>query len=254
MTEDDLQLLVEFRREVPAPDEETAQRIYGLATSGQPQRRGRSGFRLSRRSRLVVALVAVALVLVPTALAFGSKIVDLFEGTPAPSTISSNFAFSNRLADELTKKSIAFRLPHADVSKAHGVVEIQTADGPEDLWAAPDDQGGQCWFIDFTNDPVGSNGRYGFGGCYPSPPPSNINWGEVGIPLHPSLMTVSGHVYVDAATLQLTLADGSTKTLPVVEGMFLGSLKKGAKVTQLTAYDAAGNVVAQANGVAGSGG
>ena len=249
MTEDDLQLLAEFRSEVPAPDEETAQRIYGLATSGQPQRGGRFGLRLSRRSRPVLALAAAALVLVPTALAFGSKIADLFEGTPAPPAISNSFA-----ADNATQKSFASQLPHAEVSKAHGVIEIQTADGPEDLWAAPSDQGGQCWFIDFANDPPVLNSQYGFGGCYPLPPPSNISWGDVWVPPHPSLLTVWGHVYVEASTLQLTLADGSTVTLPIVEGVFLGSLDKTAKVTKLTAYDEAGNVVAQANGVAGSGG
>ena len=51
--------------------------------------------------------------------------------------------------------------------------------------------------------------------------------------------------YVGAATVQLTLADGSTATLPVVEGLFLGSLDKGTKVAQVTAYDKAGNRVAQ---------
>jgi hypothetical protein len=210
MTYKDLQLLVEFRCEVPAPDEKTARRIYDLATSGQPWRRSRVGLRLPRGSRLVIALAAAALVLIPTALAFGSKIVDLFEGAPAPPSISSNFAANNALADMATQEGFALQFPHADVSKAHGVMEIQTTDGPEDLWVAPNDQGGQCWFIDFANDPPGSNGRqYGGGGCDPSSPPSsNINW-SVGWELpHPSLMTVWGHVYVDAVTVQLTLADG----------------------------------------------
>lgn len=246
MTEDDIRLLVEFRREVPAPDEETARRIYGLATSSQPRRRGWLGLRQPRRLRLVVALGAATLVLVPTSLAFGSRIVDLFEGTPAPPSISTNFAANNAITDLETQKGFASQLPHADVSKAHGVMEIQTADGPEDLWAAPSDQGGQCWFIDFANDPPGLDGQFGFGGCYPLPPPSsNITWGDVWVPSHPSLMTVWGHVYVDASTMQLAFADGSTVTLPVVEGMFLGSLDKTAKVTKLTAYDDAGNIAAQ---------
>jgi hypothetical protein len=59
--------------------------------------------------------------------------------------------------------------------------------------------------------------------------------------LHPTLDTVTGTVYVDAATVQLPLADGSTSTLPVVERMFLGSFSKGTKVTQVTAYDKAGD-------------
>ena len=62
---------------------------------------------------------------------------------------------------------------------------------------------------------------------------------------HPSLSTFDGRVYVDAATVKLTLADGSTATLPAVEGFFLGSLDKGTKVTQVTAYNDAGAKVAR---------
>ena len=54
-----------------------------------------------------------------------------------------------------TQKGFGDQFPHADVSQAHGVIEIQTADGPQDLWVAPNDQGGTCWFIDWANDPVG---------------------------------------------------------------------------------------------------
>ena len=51
-------------------------------------------------------------------------------------------------------------------------------------------------------------------------------------------------MYADAATVRLTLADGSTATLPVVERLFLGSFNKGTKVAQVAAYDKAGNRVA----------
>ena len=62
---------------------------------------------------------------------------------------------------------------------------------------------------------------------------------------HPSLSTVDGRVYTEAGTVQLTLADGSTRTLPVIEGLFLGSLDEGAKVTRVVAYDKNGTEVAQ---------
>jgi hypothetical protein len=57
-------------------------------------------------------------------------------------------------------------------------------------------------------------------------------------------MTAYGRVYVDAARVELTLDDGSTRSLPVVEGFFLASHAKTDKVTRVTAYDAAGNEVA----------
>jgi hypothetical protein len=248
MTESDLQMLVDFRTEVAAPNEETAKHIYLLATSGQKHGPSRLAppRRRTRHPRLVVAFAVLALVIVPTALAFRGKIVDLFEGTPAPPAVATVFSQFNKLADFSTQQGFAAKVPHADVSQAHGVIEIETADGPEDLWTAPSDQGGKCWFIDFANDPPGPNGQLGFGGCDPSPPPaSNINWGDVWVVSHPDLMTVWGSVYVDAAIMQLTLANGSTVNLPVIEGLFLGSLAKTDTVTQLTAYDAGGNKVAE---------
>jgi len=247
MTDSDLQILIDFRSEIDEPDEETARRVYALATAAKGRRhRGLARRRRSRRSRLVLGIAAAALVVVPTALAFGGKIVDLFEGTPAPPEVSTTFTALNKMADYSLQQGFAWKIPHSDVSKAHGVIEIQTADGLEDLWAAPSDQGGNCYFIDFANDPPGPNGKYGFGGCDPSPPPaSNINWGDVWVAPHPDLLTVWGSVFVDAANVQVTLDDGSTLNLPVVERLFLGSVPKGAKVEKVAAFDAAGDQVAE---------
>jgi hypothetical protein len=245
MIDADLDLVANFRSEVPAPSQETAARVYRRATDTRQRPQAFLSTRLSPRARLALALGVAALVLVPAAVAIGGKILDLFEGTPAPPAVSSFFSFDNRMADQTVQDGFAAKFPHVDVSKAHGVIQIQTADGPEDLWAAPNDQGGLCWFINFANDPPGPNGDYGLGSCDASTPPvSNIGPGWFWELPHPSLLTVDGRVYVDAATVQLTLADGSTTTLPVVEGLFLGSLDKGAKVTQITAYDSSGKQVA----------
>jgi hypothetical protein len=232
------ELLNTFRSGIDEPDRVTARRIYALAT------RKRRAYLPQRR--LVLVLVVAALVLIPTGVAFGGKLADLFEGTPAPPDVSTAFAESNRMADKVVEQGFASQWPHADVSKAHGVIEIQTPDGPEDLWAAPDDLGGQCSFIDFANDPPGKNGMAGFGDCPRSEPqPSEkINYGDVWTYVHPDLMTIYGSVYVDATTVRLTFDDGSTVSLPVVEHFFLGSAAKGTKVDSVTALDAAGNQVA----------
>ena len=58
MNSDDLQLLVEFRNEVPAPDEATARRIYRLATTSRVGRRRVFPLHVLRRPRLVVAPAA----------------------------------------------------------------------------------------------------------------------------------------------------------------------------------------------------
>src|SRR2546422_5626769 len=138
------ELLNTFRSEVAQPDRETAERIFALATRSATRRRHTT---LGFRPRLALGVAVAALVLVPTAVAFGGKLADLFEGTPAPPDVSTAFAESNRMADKVVQQGFAAQWPHADVSKAHGVIEIQTPDGPEDLWAAPDDLGGQCSFI-----------------------------------------------------------------------------------------------------------
>jgi hypothetical protein len=202
--------------------------------------------RRARRRYVLLATAAFALVLVPTSVALRGAIADLFQGTPAPPAISNAFEASNKAADLATQEGFKSKFPRADVSQAHGVLEVQTSDGPEDLWAAPSDQGGDCWFIDFADDPAGPGGQPGFGGCdRESPKPSShialsTEWE---LP-HPGLMTLSGQVFVSAVKVEAELKDGSRLTLPIVEGFFLASLQKGAQVSQLTAYDAAGAAVA----------
>jgi hypothetical protein len=205
--------------------------------------------RSTRRRYAALAVAALALLLVPTAVALRGQITGLFQGTPAPPAVSRFFESNNSVANLATQKGFGARFPHADVSKAHGVIEIQTADGPQDLWVAPNDQGGVCWFIDFANDPAPNGAQPGLGSCDTSASARSapdIAFEGPGWELtHPSLYTVSGRVYGDAATIQVAFADGSMIRLPVVEGLFLGSIDRDTKVTRVTAYDDAGNQVAR---------
>lgn len=140
------------------------------------------------------------------------------------------------------------------MSRAHGVIEIQTPDGPEDLWAAPNDKGGQCYFIDYANDPVGSSGgKPGSGGCFTADAYSSskivADGPEWGID-HPDLLTIYGSVEVDAATVKIALQDGSTLTAPVAEHFYLASIRKpatpgDARLEKVTAFDATGTQVAE---------
>jgi hypothetical protein len=207
----------------------------------EPQAAWSDVLRRARRSRrrytAVVAAIAL-LVLTPATWAA----VDAFEGTPAPQDVATSFSQYDHFVR--AQHALAGEGPQVDVSKAHGVIEIETPDGPEDLWATPDGAGGQCWFIDWAND-KSSDGKFGFSGCeQPQPPASNIDWGDVWVPSHPTLMSFWGSVYVDAATVQVSLDDGSTQSLPVAEHLFLGSFPKGTNVERVTAVDADGRVVA----------
>lgn len=131
MIEDDLEVLVDFRSAVPAADEETVQRIYRFATTPRPRWRVLLPVRLSRHRRLALAVALVGVVLVPAALALGGKIVDVFQGTPAPPAVSTAFEGFNRFADATIREGFARQSPQADVSKAHGVIEIQRPTAPK---------------------------------------------------------------------------------------------------------------------------
>ena len=198
-----------------------------------------------RRAVLGLAIAVTAFASAGVAVAAG---LGAFEGTPAPAAVTTSFTMLNRAADQATQQGFANAFPQADVSKAHGVIEIPTSAGPEDLWAAPSDQGGQCYYVDWANDPVEQDGTvYGFGGCPPASAPIDV--GDVSLAGHPDLLTVDGSVSVDAATVQVTLHDGSTLTLPVVEHAFLGSIEKPTQtsdwqIERATALDASGNQVA----------
>jgi len=198
---------------------------------------------------VAVALVALAGAGVAVAAGFGA-----FEGTPAPPEITSDLTVPKQIVADATKQGFAQAFPQADVSHAHGVIEIQTPDGPLDLWAAPNDQGGQCFFIDYANDPVGSSGgKPGTGGCITPDTYGDskivVDGPEWGID-HPDLLTVYGSVEVDAATVKIGLQDGSALSAPVAEHFFLVSIPKpaaqgDAKLEKVTAFDATGTKVAE---------
>jgi hypothetical protein len=234
MTDD---LLTQFRSGAALPDEATARRIYARATAG----RGRV---VRRRLALAIAIAAVALI--PTGIAFGGRIADFFEGTPPPPPVSTSFTTLNRMADAAVRQGFSSKFDtHVDVSKVHGVIEVQTPDGPEDMWAAPDDQGGQSYLVDFANDPPGIDGvMTSFSGTDDPGGDRPIEFGSVWIYAHPDIVTLYGSVDVDAATVKISFDDGSTATLPVVEHLFLGSAAKGMKADSVTAFDAAGTQLA----------
>jgi hypothetical protein len=211
-----------------------------------------TGTRPQHRKALFVA-IAVAVILVPTAIAFRGAIRDLFFGTPAPPVIKRAFATQNKMQALfhkwfVTHHRAAVRLmPLVDPSKAHGVIALKTTDGPLFLWAAPTSSGKQCWFIAFARDMVGHPRAYGSGSCEQAkPPPGNIDWGTGWSRAEPTLTVLSGRIYVKNAVA--VLADvGRAKPvrLPLVDQYFLAVFPNGTKVSGIAAVDRDGNVVAE---------
>jgi hypothetical protein len=194
--------------------------------------------RRSRRRYTAAVMVLAALILAPAAWAA----VNAFEGTPAPQVIQQNFSY-NRVTINPTTGSILDLLPAADASKAHGVLQLQTSDGPLDLWAAPETDGsGTCWFVGWESD-ISTEHAIGNGSCTTSNDtaitPATYNDAS-----HPSYTVLVGSVTGSETTLDVTLTDGSTTTLPVAEHLFLGALPPGSQLASITGRDATGNVVA----------
>jgi hypothetical protein len=190
------------------------------------------------RSRCaVLAVAALALLLVPTAVALRGRISDLFQGTPAPPAVTTSFEGNNQIADMATQKGFGDKFPHVDLSRIRGVLEIQTPDGPQDVWAAPNERGGTCWFVDWADDPAPNGDQPGYGTCDTGEHSGSIGMGYTWGYTHPTLRTLFGQVYPPADRVVVELRDGSTRTLPVVEGVFLGSFDKDAELAHITAYD-----------------
>jgi hypothetical protein len=207
--------------------------------------------RRSRRRYFAAVVTGAALVLAPAAWA----ITQAFEGKPAPQSIKSEFRFGNRMKAKIDKV-LGRKEPKAIASKAHGVIQVQTADGPLDLWAAPASDGGTCYFVGWQSD-LRETRAAGTSSCAPATadrdnalgPLHNleVSWG--GDYKHRNYRVVDGYAYGGATTVRITMSDGSTKTLPVVEGLFLGALHQSLhwrlrpRLVSVVTRDAHGHVV-----------
>ena len=208
--------------------------------------------RRARRRYVAVVAAVAALVLAPAAWA----ITRAFEGKPAPPSIKSVFKESNKMAATFAK-ALGRRQPKAIASKAHGVIQVQTAEGPLDLWAAPASGGGTCYFVGWQSD-VHQTRALGESSCIPGSVEHtrsaahslSISWG--GDYVHRAYEVVNGYAFRGATSVRFRLSDGRTRTLPVVEGLFLGVIRRsanslrshrGIRVVSATARDRRGHVV-----------
>ena len=193
--------------------------------------------RRSRRRYTALVAVVAALVLAPAAWAA----VNAFEGTPAPQVIQQNFSYHRVTINPWTGNIV--NETDADASKSHGVLQLQTSDGPLDLWAAPEADGsGTCWLVGWESD-ISADHAIGTGSCTESNDAA-INPRTYNDASHPSYTVLVGSVTGSETTLDVTLTNGSTTTLPVAEHLFLGALPPGSQLASITGRDATGNVVA----------
>jgi hypothetical protein len=211
----------------------------------------RAAHRPRRRRCAAAAAVAFAAVLI-AAPAFGltHRLAELIQGSPAPPSVQQTFALDNTMRERLLEEAPAAtealkdRYSPTIAAEARGVAAIQSADGPVYLWAAPTEDGRQCWLIQAGADPS-DNRPYGYGAC------DGLTHGVLAPDgfwtiERPSVKIVHVRVYDDAiATLDVDVEGGETVSLPVASGHALGTVAKDAKITAYVALDAAGERVAQ---------
>jgi hypothetical protein len=199
------------------------------------------------RRHVALAAAVATLVVVPSALA----IERAFEGSPPPADVSNAVGALNRMSDlantYAAQQGFAVHAPHAIPSTTHGVAQVETGDGPVDLWAADSDTGGTCLLFDWEADGASPSGvAYAASTCDEQAPASKIAFGGEWSAEHPDYNVLYGHVYAtDAATLEVSFADGTSTTLPLVEGDYLGVVDHAQRVVSLRALDATGATVAQ---------
>jgi len=194
--------------------------------------------RRSQRRYTVVLVTVAVLVLAPATWAA----VRAFRGSPAPPPVRRFLRFTNRQWKGL---------PQAEVSKAHGVIQVRTKRGPLDLWVAPSTAGGLCFLIDYQADRTGrmQQGRsemcWARGAHFP-PIFTGTDAGESS----PSTM-IYGYVKGPAATVKVTLTNRMTPpsrtrtiTLPVVEHFFLAPVR-GLFARSIAGLDPHGKIIAR---------
>jgi hypothetical protein len=214
----------------------------------EPEARWDDVVHRARRDQRRYAAVVIAVAALGLA-ACSWVAVKAFEGTPAPPPVRGTFEFSNRATAEAAKR-IGKAFPQAEVAKAHGVLQVQTKDGPLDLWAAPATDGGACFVVGWEADRLPKLQVGSTSGCVPADPHPPIGAGTSGVSQHPYTV-VYGYAAGPAATAQVKLWSGRSVTLPVVEHFFLAALPTGSAVASVTGRDANGKVIASAKGVHG---
>lgn len=184
-----------------------------------------------RRVALIAAAAAATALLVTPTLGIGGRVLDLIQGDPAPPAVQKSFSDSDLHREQFYAKAAAAGVEMHDrfsriiPGEARGVFALETPDGPIYLWAAPTEDGRQCWLIQVWENPdTGQPGGHGScdgmddnGAIRPSGPAWTYT--------RPSVRMMHVRVYDDAITrVDLRLEGAPDLSLPVVSGHALGTI------------------------------
>lgn len=241
--------MIEIPSEFPLPEDAFA-RQRALVRAQVLRRRPLR----SQRRALSVAVVAAALVgalLVAPGVGLGDRLLDLLQRPAAPPEVQAHFAASDALRKKLFAHTEAAghalhdRFSRVIADEARGVAAIESADGPIYLWAAPTEDGRQCWLIQAGAE--AATGRpYGLTSCDATETESKIRPGGLWTAERPSVRIVHARVYDDAITrVDVVIENGREVSLPVVAGHALGTIEQDARVVAFVGRDASSAEVAR---------
>jgi hypothetical protein len=219
--------MIEIPHEFPLPND-AFERQRSLLIALGADRRARSRTRVAAIA--VASALLLAVLLATPAFGLGGRLLDLIQGSPAPPEVQTHFAVSNEHRIELFAHAQAAGLELRDrfspviASEARGLFAIESVDGPIYLWAAPTEDGRQCWLIQAGAAPA--TGRpYGGGSCDATEQTSAIRPSYGWTAERPSVRIMHARVYDDSITrVEVEFEDGAVVTLPVVGGHALGTV------------------------------
>jgi hypothetical protein len=207
----------------------------------------------ARRRLTVVAAVGIMVLLgavvATPARGVGGRLLDLIQGSPAPPEVQTYFAANDgtRKAMFAHQQAAGERL-HEQFSpviaaEARGVFAIDTADGPVYLWAAPTEDGRQCWLIQAGARPA-TGTPSGLGSCEETEHASGLNSGTFWTAERPSVVMVYARVYDGEITrIDVEVEGAPPIPLHVVSGYALGAIPKEARTLALIGRNAEGGEV-----------
>jgi hypothetical protein len=198
----------------------------------------RSSSRLRARTTSVAVGAAALLgaLLVTPAFGLGDRLMDLLQRPPAPPEVQAHFAESDALRQRLFEHAKAAghelqdRFSRVVASEGRGVAAIESADGPVYLWAAPTEDGRQCWLIQAGAE-AATKRPYGSGSCDSIETVGGIRPSTLWTAERPSVKIVHARVYDETITRIEVIVEGSTSvSLPVVAGHALDTVPKEVRV------------------------
>jgi hypothetical protein len=242
---DQLDVLLRGSRPSPPAPSIEAVRLARAAALGTVTR-----FRARRRARIAVVGLAAALgALLVSPIGIGGRLAKLLDGTPAPPPVRTYFADSNvtlrKMLDYAAAAGHDLQNQYSAVipEQARGVIAIEALGGPIYLWAAPTEDGRQCWLIQAGAD-LSSGRPHGLGSCEGSDHPAGIVPDTFWTDERPDVNIVHVRVYDESvATVDVKVENGHDLSLPVASGHALGTIPKPARVDGLVARNADGDVV-----------